>query len=64
MSADEYDTPWKEAIESYFQECIEFFFPIAAAGINWKQGYTLVTASSSRCKIWTKVCRQTSSLFH
>ena len=42
MSVDEYDTPWKEAIESYFQECIEFFFPIAAAGINWKQGYTFL----------------------
>ena len=42
MSVDDYDTPWKEAIETYFHECIEFFFPIAAAGINWKRGYTFL----------------------
>jgi hypothetical protein len=36
MPVDEYDTPWKEAIEIYFLECIEFFFPIAAAEIDWK----------------------------
>ncbi|MBE8969665.1 hypothetical protein IQ277_26640 [Nostocales cyanobacterium LEGE 12452] len=42
MSNDEYDSPWKEAIETYFQECIEFFFPVAAEGIDWKQGYTFL----------------------
>ncbi|MDZ8106263.1 MAG: cytosolic protein [Nostoc sp. DedQUE12a] len=42
MSNDEYDSPWKEAIEIYFQECIEFFFPVAAQGIDWKRGYTFL----------------------
>ncbi|MEH1838059.1 MAG: hypothetical protein V7L20_04690 [Nostoc sp.] len=42
MSNDEYDTLWKEAIETYFQECIEFFFPVAAKGIDWKRGYTFL----------------------
>ncbi|MCC5599057.1 cytosolic protein [Nostoc favosum] len=42
MSNDEYDSPWKEAIETYFQECIEFFFPVAAEGIDWKLGYTFL----------------------
>ncbi|MCC5665454.1 hypothetical protein LC653_16385 [Nostoc sp. CHAB 5784] len=42
MSNDEYDSPWKEAIETYFQECIEFFFPVAAEGIDWKRGYTFL----------------------
>ncbi|WP_375514018.1 cytosolic protein [uncultured Nostoc sp.] len=42
MSNDEYDSPWKEAIETYFQECIEFFFPVAAEGIDWEQGYTFL----------------------
>lgn len=42
MSNDEYDSPWKEAIENYFQECIEFFFPVAAQGIDWKRGYTFL----------------------
>jgi hypothetical protein len=34
MSNDEYDSPWKEAIKTYFQECIELFFPVAAEGIS------------------------------
>ncbi len=42
MSADEYDTPWKEAIETYFRECMEFFFPIAAEEINWERGYNFL----------------------
>lgn len=42
MSNDEYDSPWKEAIETYFQECIEFFFPVAGEGIDWKRGYTFL----------------------
>ncbi|MEH1946044.1 MAG: hypothetical protein V7K77_03485 [Nostoc sp.] len=55
MSNDEYDSPWKDAIETYFQECIEFLFPVAAEGIDWNRGYTFldkaVTASRSRCRI-------------
>ncbi|MBF2008071.1 MAG: cytosolic protein [Chlorogloeopsis fritschii C42_A2020_084] len=42
MPNDEYDSPWKEAIETYFRECIEFFFPVAAEGINWERGYTFL----------------------
>ncbi len=42
MSNDEYDSPWKEAIETYFQECLEFFFPVAAEAINWERGYTFL----------------------
>ena len=42
MPADEYDTPWKEAIETYFRECIEFFFPIAAEEIDWERGYNFL----------------------
>ena len=42
MSTDEYDSPWKETIEIYFQECMEFFFPVASAEIDWKRGYTFL----------------------
>jgi hypothetical protein len=37
----EYDTPWKDAIESYFEEFIAFFFPQAHGDIDWRQGYEL-----------------------
>lgn len=33
--ADEYDSPWKEAIEQYFPEFIGFYFPDAYLEIDW-----------------------------
>ena len=35
---DEYDSLWKEAIETYFEACMAFFFPDVHAGINWAKG--------------------------
>ena len=35
----DYDSPWKKALEAYFKECIQFFFPEMAADIDWKRGY-------------------------
>lgn len=31
----DYDSPWKLAIETYFQDFIAFFLPEAASAINW-----------------------------
>lgn len=36
---DDYDTPWKEAIENHLPEFMEFFFPEAYAAIDWSRGY-------------------------
>jgi predicted transposase YdaD len=33
---DQYDSPWKEALEKYLRSIIEFCFPRVAAAINWK----------------------------
>ena len=38
-SPDDYDSPWKEAVESYFPEFIEFYFPDAHRQIDWACGY-------------------------
>ena len=38
-SPDDYDSPWKEAVESYFPEFIEFYFPDASQQIAWARGY-------------------------
>jgi hypothetical protein len=35
----DYDTPWKEVIEAYFPEFLEFFFPKAYRDIDWGKGY-------------------------
>ena len=31
----DYDSPWKEIIESFFPQFLEFFFPNAYAVIDW-----------------------------
>ncbi|MDM8528313.1 hypothetical protein QUF58_08865 [Anaerolineales bacterium HSG24] len=36
---DQYDSPWKKAIEEYFEECIAFFFPKIYADIDWGKEY-------------------------
>ena len=35
----DYDSPWKEALERYFEPFMEFFFPEAHADIDWSRGY-------------------------
>jgi hypothetical protein len=39
---DEYDSPWKEAVERYFPEFMAFYFPDAAKLIDWNQAYTFL----------------------
>jgi len=37
--SSDYDSPWKEAIERYFEPFTAFFFPQAYAEIDWAKGY-------------------------
>jgi hypothetical protein len=37
--SDDYDTPWKEAVERYFEELLAFYFPKAHAQIDWTRPY-------------------------
>ncbi|WP_341328300.1 cytosolic protein [Methylotuvimicrobium sp. KM2] len=39
---DEYDSPWKKAVERYFPEFMAFYFPDAAKLIDWTQAYTFL----------------------
>ena len=34
---DDYDTPWKNIIETYFEELMAFFFPAAHTDIDWSR---------------------------
>jgi hypothetical protein len=36
---DDYDSPLKEILERYFRDFMAFFFPHAAAQIDWSRGY-------------------------
>lgn len=35
----EFDSPWKDVIERYFQDFIQFFFPQAHGEIEWSRGF-------------------------
>jgi hypothetical protein len=38
-SVADYDSPWKEALDRYFEPFLAFFFPHAHAEIDWSRGY-------------------------
>ena len=38
----DYDSPWKKALEVYFKECIQFFFPEMASDVDWRKGYVFL----------------------
>jgi hypothetical protein len=38
----DYDSPWKEALDHYFEPCMVFFFPVAHADIDWTRGHEML----------------------
>src|SRR5437588_17751 len=38
----DYDSPWKEALDHYFEPFMAFFFPLAHAAIDWSRGYEML----------------------
>ncbi|MFP4438541.1 MAG: cytosolic protein [Chloroflexaceae bacterium] len=41
-TTDDYDSPWKDALETYLEEFLLFFFPQAHAEIDWTRGYVFL----------------------
>jgi hypothetical protein len=39
QSPTAFDSPWKDAIERYFEDFLRFFFPQAHGEIEWSRGY-------------------------
>ena len=38
----DYDSPWKEMLERFFQEFLIFFFPDIHSDIDWKLGFAFM----------------------
>ena len=38
----DYDSPWKKALEVYFEEFIDFFFPEMAADVDWSREHVFL----------------------
>ena len=45
---DEYDSPWKDILESYFEDFMAFFFPQIHAEIDWARGYVFLDQELSQ----------------
>lgn len=45
----EYDGPWKEALEKYFEAFMLFFFPVVHAAIDWARGYEFLDKELEKC---------------
>jgi len=41
---NDYDSPWKEALERYFPQFLELLFPQCHADIDWSRGYEFLDA--------------------
>jgi hypothetical protein len=39
---DEFDSPWKDILETYFQDFMQFFFPQIHDDIDWSRGYSFL----------------------
>lgn len=37
-SQSDYDSPWKEVLDLFFEAAVECFFPAAHAQIDWARG--------------------------
>jgi hypothetical protein len=37
--ADQFDSPWREAMGFYFRSFVEFYFPLAYRDIDWEAGF-------------------------
>jgi Putative transposase, YhgA-like len=35
----DYDNPWKESLDAFFPQFMEFFYPVAYSEIDWSKGY-------------------------
>lgn len=45
---DDYDSPWKEALEYYFPEFLALFFPVIHGGIDWSRQYEFLDKELQR----------------
>jgi hypothetical protein len=37
IQSDDYDSPWKEVLEEYFEDFLEFFFSGVSCEIDWEK---------------------------
>ncbi len=53
-----YDSPWKDLLDSHFREFMAFFFPHAHDDIDWAQGYEFLDKELQEVAIETETGRR------
>ncbi len=53
--SDEYDSPWKDALQLFLQAFLEYYFADIAADINWPRGYESLDQELQRISRRAKV---------
>ena len=76
---DDYDSPWKKALEWYFEDFMAFFFPGAHAQIDWNKPVEFMDKELQQAvkdtelgrryadklgKVWTKIGKEEWVLAH
>ena len=79
MEQNDYDSPWKEIMEKFFPEFLEFFFPEIHAEIDWQLSYEFLDKEFQQItkdaeqgrrlvdklvKVWRKDGQETWVLIH
>lgn len=79
VSVNDYDSPWKNILDCFFQSFVEFCLPKAAAEINWSRGYVALDKELTAIardheigkrvidklfKVWLKDGKEVWLLFH
>ena len=75
----DYDSPWKEALDAYFQPFLALFFPDIHADIDWSRGHEFLDKELQKIvpkgaggrlymdklvKVWRRNGRETWVLIH
>ncbi len=48
---DEQDSPWKQILNQYLQEAVEFFFPDVAEIVDWSKAPTCICLQMPRQRL-------------
>lgn len=55
---DDYDSPWKNALEQYFEEFMALFFPNAHADIDWRRPVAFLDSELQQVALDAEVGRR------
>ena len=50
---DDFDSPWKDALQRYLQPFLAFFLPAIDADLDWGRGYE---ALDKEFRLFTRIC--------